>query len=103
MRLGVAVVRAYNAFISVPDAAEGLDRRLTVVPFRHQPQTIDIELGKKLQAELSGIFTWAWSLSPIEMKRRILLAGSINVVAEASIERFEANNPEFRFLSKNWV
>lgn len=100
MRLGVVVVRAYNAFIPVPDGSEGLDRRLTVVPFRNQPQTIDIELGEKLRAELPGIFIWAWSVPPSEMKCRILCAGFINSVAQASIERFESNNPEFRFLSE---
>lgn len=99
-RLGVVVVRAYNAFISVPDGSEGLDRRLTVIPFNHQPKVIDTELSRKLEAELPGIFTWCYSLSAHEMKQQILSAGRLRVVAEASIERFEANNPEFRFLSE---
>lgn len=100
VRLGVVVVRAYNAFISVPDGSEGLDRRLTVIPFRHQPRTIDIELSQKLRKELPGIFAWCYSMAYEEMKRRILSAGSIRAVAEMSIERFEANNPEFRFLAE---
>ena len=101
-RLGVVVVRAYNSFLSVPDGAEGLDRRLTVIPFRHRPQSVDIDLAEKLRAELPGIFAWAWSISETEMKRWILWSGSVGAVAAASIERFEANNPEFRFLLESF-
>ncbi len=98
VRLGVLVVRAYNAFLSVPDGSEGLDRRLTIIPFNHQPKTVDTKLSQKLEAELSGIFAWCYSISAEEMKRRIMSAGEIKAVAEISIQRFEANNPEFRFL-----
>jgi putative DNA primase/helicase len=98
VRLGVVVVRAYNAFISVPDGAEGLDRRMVVIPFRHQPKTIDTGLSQKLERELPGIFAWCYSMPVEAMKQHILSAGSIRAVAEMSIERFEANNPEFRFL-----
>lgn len=98
VRLGVVVVRAYNAFIGVPDGSEGLDRRMIVIPFRHQPKTMDTGLSQKLEQELPGIFAWCYSMSAEEMKQRILSAGSIRAVAEMSIERFEANNPEFRFL-----
>jgi P4 family phage/plasmid primase-like protien len=98
VRLGVLVVRAYNAFISVPDGSEGLDRRLTVIPFNHQPESVDTNLSQKLESELSGIFAWCYSISHEEMKRRIMTAGEISAIAEMSIERFEANNPEFRFL-----
>jgi len=99
-RLGVAVVRAYNAFIPVPDGSEGLDRRLTVVPFQNAPKSVDIALADKLRAELSGIFAWAWQVPIAEMKKRILSAGKIEAVAKVSIERFEANNSEYRFLSE---
>jgi P4 family phage/plasmid primase-like protien len=99
-RLGVAVVRAYNAFIAVPDGSEGLDRRLTVVPFQNTPKSVDVDLADKLRAELPGIFSWAWQVPIAEMKRRILSAGKIEAVAKASIERFEANNAEYRFLSE---
>ncbi|BBC24591.1 phage/plasmid primase, P4 family [Pseudanabaena sp. ABRG5-3] len=98
VRLGVSVVRAYNAFISVPDGSEGLDRRLTVIPFNHQPESVDTNLSQKLERELSGIFAWCYSISHEEMKRRIMMAGEISAIAAMSIERFEANNPEFRFL-----
>lgn len=97
-RLGIVVIRAYNAFVNVPDGSEGLDRRLTVVPFRHQPREVDTSLSSKFQEELPGIFAWCYSISREEMKGRLLSAGRIKAVAEASIERFEANNPEFRFI-----
>ncbi|XGV98786.1 MAG: phage/plasmid primase, P4 family [Leptolyngbya sp. BL-A-14] len=97
-RLGVVVIRAYNAFIGVPDGSEGLDRRLTIIPFRQQPKTIDTELAQKLETELPGIFAWCYSMPVSEMKQRLLTAGTIQAVAAMSVERFEANNPEFRFL-----
>lgn len=99
-RLGVVVVRAYNAFVPVPDGSEGLDRRLTVVPFQNTPRSVDVNLADKLREELSMIFAWAWQVPIAEMRRRILSAGKIEAVAKASIERFEANNAEYRFLSE---
>ena len=99
-RLGVVVIRAYNAFIPVPDGSEGLDRRLTVVPFQTIPQSVDVNLVAKLREELSMIFAWAWQVPIPEMKRRILSAGKIEAVAKVSIERFEANNTEYRFMSE---
>lgn len=99
-RLGVVVVRAYNAFISVPEGSEGLDRRITVVPFKHRPQLIDPNLAQKLESELPGIFAWCYSISSEEMKSRLLSAGKLPAIAEASIDRFEANNPEIRFLTE---
>jgi phage/plasmid-associated DNA primase len=99
-RLGVVVIRAYNAYIEVPSGSEGLDRRLVVIPFVSKPKTIDTELSQKLKAELSGIFAWCYSMSASEMKHRILTAGNIKAVADVSLERFEANNPEFRFLTE---
>lgn len=97
-RLGVVLVRAYNHHISVSEGSEGLDRRLTVIPFHHRPQTVDNDLSKKLEAELSGIFAWCYSLDSQEMRQRIMDAGNIQAIAQSSLERFEANNPEFRFL-----
>lgn len=82
----------------MPDGSEGLDRRLTVIPFNHQPESVDTNLSQKLERELSGIFAWCYSISHEEMKRRIMTAGEISAIAAMSIERFEANNPEFRFL-----
>lgn len=96
------VIRAYNAFINVPDGSEGLDRRLTVVPFNHRPKEIDTNLSSKLRAELPGIFAWCSSISAAEMKGQLLSSGRIKAVAEASIERFEANNPEFRFIAETF-
>ncbi len=97
-RLGTVIVRAYNRILEVPDGSEGLDRRIIAIHFNNRPQEIDVELSEKLQAELPGIFAWAWSLSNSEMKRRIMWAGSVSSVASASIQRFEANNPEYSFL-----
>lgn len=97
-RLGCSVVLAMNKYPDVPAGSEGLDRRLCVIPFDHPPAVTDTQLSQKLGTELSGIFAWAWSLSAVEMKRRILWSGAIEAVQEASIDRFEENNPEFRFL-----
>lgn|GEM_PF-1192166 len=101
-RLGVVVVRAYNAFISVPDGAEGLDRRMVVIPFQNPPKTIDTSLSEKLRVELSGIFAWCYQISDKEAKRRILAAGRIPAIAQACAERFEANNPELNFLVEQY-
>jgi putative DNA primase/helicase len=98
-RLGVVIVRAYNSFISVPDGSEGLDRRMIIVPFINSPKTIDTNLSEELEAETAEIFAWCFSMSQVEMKQNILRSGSIQSIFEMSIERFEANNPEFRFLS----
>jgi P4 family phage/plasmid primase-like protien len=97
-RLGVVIIRAYNAFIQVPTDAEGLDRRLTVIPFQHSPAVVNPQLAEQLRAELPGILAWAWQVSIPEMKHRILTAGTIRAVAEASLERFVDNTPEFQFL-----
>ncbi|MBD2124755.1 phage/plasmid primase, P4 family [Trichocoleus sp. FACHB-262] len=102
IRLGVKVVRSYNQFLPVPDGSEGLDRRLTVVQFKNKPQHRDEDLSEKLRNELPGIFAWAWELNVEAMKRRILWSGSIESVARASIERFEANNPVFLFLCEKF-
>jgi putative DNA primase/helicase len=99
-RLCTVIVRAYNRTLEVPDGSEGLDRRIIVVPFDHQPKEVDLELSEKLQKELSGIFAWAWSVPLPEMKRRLNWAGAVPAVAEASIKRFEANNPEYCFLAE---
>lgn len=99
-RLGVVVIRAYNTFVEVPDGSEGLNRRLIVVPFRYQPKTIDTELSQKLERELPGIFAWCYQMSASEAKQRLLTAGNIKAVATSSIERFEANNSEFSFLTE---
>jgi P4 family phage/plasmid primase-like protien len=101
-RLGCSVVLAMNKFPDTTAGSEGLDRRLCVVPFDHAPAVIGPQLSQKLKAELSGIFAWAWSLSPNEMKRRILWSGSIPAVQQASIDRFEANNPVALFLQETY-
>jgi putative DNA primase/helicase len=101
-RLGVAIIRAYNKFVSVPDGSEGLDRRLTIIPFNHKPTEIDTDLSLKLEAELPGIFAWCCALNAAEMKQRILSAGQIQAIAEVSTERFETDNPEFSFLMQTF-
>lgn len=97
-RLGVIVVRAYNSFIDVPSGSEGLDRRLCVIPFRNKPQYADPLLSQKLQSELSGIVAWAFQVTEEEMQKRLQGSGNVAAVAEICSERFEANNPEYRFL-----
>lgn len=101
-RLGTVIVRAYNRVLAVPDGSEGLDRRIIAVSFNHQPTEIDLELPDKLQRELPGIFTWAWSVPMKEVKRRLTWAGAVPSVAEASLKRFEANNPEYSFLAETF-
>lgn len=99
-RLNTVIVRAYNRFLEVPSGSECLDRRIIAMHFNNVPDSPDPELKGKLRTELPGIFQWAWQLSASECKRRLLWAGSVGNVAEASIKRFEANNPEFTFLSE---
>lgn len=101
-RLGVIVVRAYNSFIDVPSGSEGLDRRLCVIPFRNQPRNPDPFLSQKLQSELSGIVAWAFLLTEEEMRSRLQGSGNVAAVAEICSERFEANNPEYRFLLESY-
>ncbi len=101
-RLGVIVVRAYNSFIDVPSGSEGLDRRLCVVPFRHHPKNPDLFLSQKLQSELAGIAAWAFKIGEEEMRSRLQASGAVAAVAEVCTERFEANNPEYRFLLERY-
>lgn len=101
-RLNTVIVRAYNRFLEVPSGSECLDRRIIAMHFNNVPDSPDPELKGKLRTELPGIFQWAWQLSASECKRRLLWAGSVGNVAEASIKRFEANNPEFTFLSETY-
>jgi putative DNA primase/helicase len=100
--LNTFLVRAYNNFIAVPSSSQGLDRRIIAMSFDRQPDQIDDTLAEKLEAELAGIFNWAWNLSTAEMKRRIRWAGSVEAVKVASTERFLANNPAFEFLIENY-
>jgi putative DNA primase/helicase len=100
--LNTFMVRAYNNIISTPSGAKGLDRRIIAMTFNAQPKTIDTDLQDKIDAELSGIFNWAFSLSKTEMKRRILWAGEVNAVKEASEELFLANNSAFVFLQETY-
>jgi putative DNA primase/helicase len=101
--LNTFLVRAYNSVPPAPFGSEGLDRRIIALAFNHHPQVKDIHLQQKINAELPGIFNWAWSISEAEMVRRISTAGEIQAVKEASIHRFEANNPWFVFLSKTFT
>jgi putative DNA primase/helicase len=100
--LNTFMVRAYNNFITTPSGAKGLDRRIIAMTFKAQPKTIDIDLQEKLDAELAGIFNWAYSISKTEMKRRILWAGEVGAVKEASEELFLANNSAFVFLQQTY-
>ena len=97
-RLGAVLVRAMNAYQSVPSGAEGLNRRLHVVKFDHIPEKSDPHLVSRLQSELPFISAWVWSIGSGEMRRRISWASSVPSVAEARLERFEFNTPEFQFL-----
>jgi hypothetical protein len=100
--LNTFLVRAYNAIPPTPFGSQGLDRRIIAMAFNHTPKIRDITLQQQLNAELSGIFNWAWSISTAEMVRRIATAGEIQAVIEASVQRFEANNPAFVFLCETF-
>jgi putative DNA primase/helicase len=100
--LNTFMVRAYNNIVPTPSGAKGLDRRIIAMTFNQQPKTIDTDLQSKIDAELSGIFNWAFSLSRTEMKRRILWAGEVKSVKEASEELFLANNSAFVFLQETY-
>jgi putative DNA primase/helicase len=100
--LNTFLVRAYNSVPPSPFGSQGLDRRIVAMAFKHQPAVKDRDLQRRINAELSGIFNWAWSCSEAEMVRRISTAGEIQAVKEASIQRFEENNPWFIFLSKSF-
>jgi putative DNA primase/helicase len=97
-RLNTFLIRAYNKILSTPAGSQGFDRRLIVMSFDHKPAQRDRNLQTKLNAELSGIFNWVWSLPLDEAKRRIATAGKVRLVKEASIARFEQNNAPFQFL-----
>ncbi len=100
--LNTFLVRAYNSVPPTPFGSQGLDRRIVAMAFNYQPEVKDISLQQKINAELSGIFNWAWSISEAEMVQRITTAGEIQAVIEASVKRFEANNPAFVFLQKTF-
>jgi putative DNA primase/helicase len=100
--LNTFLVRAYNSIPPAPFGAQGLDRRIIALAFNHQPKVKDIHLQQKINAELPGIFNWAWSISEAEMVRRISTAGEIQAVKQASIKRFTVNNPWFVFLHKTF-
>jgi putative DNA primase/helicase len=100
--LNTFMVRAYNNFITTPSGAKGLDRRIVVMSLNAQPKTINTDLQGQINAELSGVFNWAWSVSNAEMKRRILWAGEVEAVVEATTEMFRANNQTFVFLQENY-
>lgn len=97
--LNTFFIRAYNDFVSTTgNNNSALDRRIVAMSFEHQPQERDVYLQEKLNAELSGVFNWAWSVTEEEMIDRVRRAGDVKAVAKASSERFEANNPVISFL-----
>ncbi|WP_310482554.1 DUF3854 domain-containing protein [Chamaesiphon sp. VAR_48_metabat_403] len=100
--LNTFLVRAYNNFITMPSGAKGMDRRVVAMSFDRQPETIDPYLQDKINGELSGVFNWAWEISNTEMKRRILWAGEVTAVKEATTEMFYANNPALIFLQEKY-
>lgn len=99
IRLGVVLVRAYNDSPTVAGGGvEGLDRRIVVIPFRHRPEHPDPNLKAALRAELPGIWQWAHRLPIEEAIRVIRHAGSIEAIAQSSVERHLDNNPVTRFV-----
>ncbi|GEM_PF-2935584 len=41
------------------DRTDGFYRRFIIIPFNNKPKKIDIDLDKKIAAELDGVFIWA--------------------------------------------
>jgi putative DNA primase/helicase len=100
--LNTFMVRAYNNVITTPSGAKGLDRRIVAMTFDKQPEVMDTDLQDKINRELSGVFNWAWNISNAEMKRRILWAGEVKAVVDASTEVFLANNHVLTFLQEKY-
>jgi putative DNA primase/helicase len=101
--LGVVVVQAFNRFLDMPaTGSEGADRRMCVIPFDFQPTHPDTNLSEKLNTELPGIFSWAWTMGLQTAIATIAWSGNIKQVQRASVERFEFNNPVYRFLSESY-
>ena len=62
--LNTVTVFAMNKLLGFTSAgAEGLSRRLHVLPFNHKPKKRDPFLKDNLAQELEGIFAWCWGLS----------------------------------------
>jgi putative DNA primase/helicase len=98
--LNTFFIRAYNDFVSTTGGNNSaLDRRIVAMRFGHKPKVVDLDLQEKLNGELAGIFNWVWGIGESEMFSRIKNAGSVDAVARASTERYEANNPVFTFLT----
>jgi len=98
-RLKTVIIRAYNQYTDLPSGSEGVDRRIIAISFKNKKKGNDLTLSDKLRQELPGIFTWAWNMDILEAKQVIMSAGAIENVQQTSSDRFEANNPEYIFLS----
>ena len=102
-RLGLVVIRAYNAFISVASGGtQGLDRRILAIEFNRPPKVVDTTLGDKLASELPGIFQWAFSITEETMIKRIQTRNNSELALSASVDRFIDNNPVYSFLLQRY-
>lgn len=61
-RLMIKNVFLMNSLPLTPDVTYGFFRKIIIIPFNHtvKPDEINVNLSKELEAELSGIFNWAY-------------------------------------------
>ncbi len=102
-RLGTVLIRAMNAFQSVPaSGSDGLNRRIIPIKFERKPQTPNPNLKEQLRAELQWISAWVWGLDEELMVQQLKNSGAIANIAKTHLERMEANSTEFYFLRSEY-
>lgn len=86
----VKICWAMNEFPRIPDAGNGIFRRVKVVTFKPIPRAeMDLDLKTKVRAEASGIFNWALSgLARLNERKRFDVPMSV----EIDTRSFQKNN-----------
>jgi len=102
-RLGVVIWRFYN---NTPTASgegvEGIGRRLVRFQIPKPAAKQDPTLKSRLLEEIPGIFTWAWTMNPLDMADAFKSRGQIEAIREASIEGQLASMPWITFLEETY-
>lgn len=100
-RLGVVIWRFYN---NTPTASgegvEGVGRRLVRFQIPKPAPKQDPTLKSRLLDEVEGIFTWVWSMDPLDMADAFKNRGQITEIRDASIEGQLASMPWITFLEE---
>lgn len=86
----VKICWAMNEFPRIPDAGNGIFRRVKVITFAPIPGAeMDLELKDKVRAEAQGIFNWALAgLMRLQMRGRF----SVPQCVELDTKSFQKNN-----------